>query len=176
MLDRLLALFGGATDVSERGERQGIDDLHLAAAALMVEAARLDGRFDETERETIHRALCGRFGLAAADAEELIEDATTSAAESTQLYGFSRKIKDRLEPDDRVQIIEMLWEVAYADGHLHDYEANLVRRIAGLLYVPDQESGAARKRVIERLSDAGAVDRPTSETTAQRGKRQRRPK
>jgi uncharacterized tellurite resistance protein B-like protein len=158
MLDRLRALFGGGGDSPGRVAKRRTDDLHLAAAALMVEAAKLDGRFDEREREAIRRVLCRQFRLADADAEELLEDASRSAAESTQLYGFSRRIKDQLDPDDRVQIIEMLWEVAYADGHVHDYEANLVRRIAGLLYVPDQASGAARKRVIERLSNTGSVN------------------
>ena len=53
--------------------------------------------------------------------------------------------------DERIELIEMMWAVVYADGQLHDYEANLLRRMAGLLYVSDFESGAARKRVLERL-------------------------
>ena len=57
-------------------------------------------------------------------------------------------------------MIEMLWEVALADGDIHHYESNLVRRVAGLLYVPDPESGAARKRVLQRLKSSAKNERP----------------
>ncbi|MCW5698464.1 MAG: TerB family tellurite resistance protein [Rhodospirillales bacterium] len=155
MLDRIKALFNapGVRDVPR--QRKADNELHLAAAALMVEAAGLDGDFDDNERQSIRAALQDKFGLEPAAADELIGEAEAAAADSIQLYGFSRTIKDHLEPEERVKIIEMLWQVAYADGELHDYEANLVRRVAGLIYVPDQESGAARKRVLERIGDGG---------------------
>ncbi len=60
-------------------------------------------------------------------------------------------INESFAPAERVTVIEMLWEVAYADGILHDYEANLVRRVGGLLFVPDHDTGEARKRVLARL-------------------------
>lgn len=150
MLERLKALFGDAGTDEARPRDLSVDELHCAAAALMVEAAGLDGDFQESEREAILGALQDYFGVEAAEANELIQKAQASADDSVQLYGFSRIIKDRLERDERVKIIEMLWEVAYADGDLHDFEANLVRRVAGLIYVSDQESGAARKRVLKR--------------------------
>ena len=65
--------------------------------------------------------------------------------------GFTRVIKDRYSPEERVELVEMAWEVVYADGELHDYEANLLRRLGGLLYVSDKERGDARKRVLARL-------------------------
>jgi len=77
--------------------------------------------------------------------------AAVEQARSSQLVRFTRTIKDEFGPQQRIDFIEMLWEVAYADAHLHPYEANLLRRVAGLIYVPDQESGAARKRVLVRL-------------------------
>jgi uncharacterized tellurite resistance protein B-like protein len=83
----------------------------------------------------------------AADAEALIQEGRGAVDESTELYGMIRVVRDHLAPEERIRIIEMLWEVAYADGSVDDYEANLVRRVAGLLYVPDRDSGAARKRV-----------------------------
>jgi uncharacterized tellurite resistance protein B-like protein len=70
---------------------------------------------------------------------------------------FTRTIKDGYSPEDRVEIIEMLWEVAYADGVLHDYEANLLRRVGGLIYVSDQDRGDARKRVLTRMGLADKV-------------------
>jgi len=158
MIDRLKALFGGGPAAAAGASvNPGSDDLHLAAAALLVEAATMDGHFDPEERDAIRSALEDGFGLDADVADELIVDGEQAAARSTQLVGFTRVMKDRLELEDRVKLIEMLWEVAYADGEVHHYESNLVRRVAGLLYVPDRDSGAARKRVADRLGVTGAA-------------------
>lgn len=126
-------------------------ELELAAAALLVEAAVLDGEFDAAERATIERLLQERFELDAPQVAELIADAEETIDNTNELYTLSRTIKNKLEADERVAILEMLWEVAYADGELHDYESNLVRRLAGLLYVSDRDSGEARKRVLAKL-------------------------
>ncbi len=126
-------------------------EMHLAAAALLVEAATLDGSFSGAERETIGHVLGAHFNLEVDAVEALIEKADAAVAKSVQILGFTKVIKDNLEPEERVAIMEMLWEVAYADGELHDFEANLARRVAGLLYVSDRESGEARKRVLARL-------------------------
>lgn len=127
------------------------DELPLAAAALLVEAASLDEDFSDRERQTIIALLEERFGLTPNAAQTLVDRASTAVAESTQLYGFTRVIKDQLQPEERIRIIEMLWEVAYADGRIDPYEAGLVRRVAGLLFVPDRESGEAKHRVLARL-------------------------
>jgi uncharacterized tellurite resistance protein B-like protein len=126
-------------------------DLKLAAAALLVEAATLDGTFDTAERATIERLLKGHFDLDDAQVTNLISDAEITIQDTNELYTLARTVKDALEIDERTAIIEMLWEVAYADGELHNYESNLVRRLSGLLYVSDRDSGDARKRVLARL-------------------------
>ena len=131
--------------------RPAEDELHLAAAVLLVEAARMDDEFDPAERARIEALLAQRFGLDAEESRELLALAERTAAETVEWQGFTRVIKDRLAPAERVGMIEMLWEVVYADGRLHDYEASLLRRITGLLYVSDWESGEARKRVLARL-------------------------
>ena len=77
--------------------------------------------------------------------------AERTATESVAWQGFTRAIKDALPPEERIGVLEMLWEVVYADGRLHDYEASLLRRVAGLLYVSDRDSGEARLRVLARL-------------------------
>ena len=150
MLPKLKELLFGEAASDTQGDAAA-DKLHLAAAALLVEAARLDGRFDEDERRTIGSLLELHFSLSAEDARTLIEAGEERVSDSTQLYGFTRVIKDKLSPAERLLIVEMLWEVAYADGELHDYEAGLVRRVAGLLFVEDRDSGGARKRVLARL-------------------------
>lgn len=129
----------------------GESRIRLAAAALLVEAALLDGHMDEGERAHILDLLGGHFALDADQAAQLLAEAVAAVGDSVQLHGFTKAVKDNFDAGERIRLIEMLWQVAYADGHLHDYEANLVRRVAGLLYVPDQESGAARKRALARL-------------------------
>ena len=150
MLERLREMFqqteGGRPQVP-----QTFEDRQLAAAALMVEAARLDGRFEAGERQRIGDLLRTRFHLSDAEADDLLMEGERASDESVEWQGFTRAIKDGFDQGERIALIEMLWEVVYADGELHDYEASLLRRVAGLLYVPDRDSGEARKRVMDRL-------------------------
>ncbi|MEX0758205.1 MAG: TerB family tellurite resistance protein [Tistlia sp.] len=153
MLDRLKAL------LSDRPDRAGAaggaggseSDLHRAAAALLAEAAIMDGSIDAGERQAIAASLAQRFGLPQAEAVAMVARASEAASEHVEIYGMARQLKDGLDHDGRLALIEDLWEVVYADGELHDHEASLMRRVAGLLYVSDQESGAVRKRVLSRL-------------------------
>lgn len=146
MLDLLKSLLGGGgtADTTEQ-------PLRVAVAALMVEAATLDGSFDQTERDRMLALLQGRFGMDPKAAATLLAEAEKVQERAAGLEGMTRTIKNALDHDQRVEVLEMLWEVAYADGQLHDYEANLLRRLAGLVYVSDQEAGAARKRVLARM-------------------------
>ncbi len=146
----LLGGKGAFADGFAEAGRHDDGELHLATAALLVEAACMDGTFDAEERGAIATLLETRFELDGADVEALIDDGR-KAVETSQLYAFTRIVKDRFSEEERVHMIEMLWEVAYADGILHDYEANLVRRVAGLIYVTDRDSGEARKRALNRL-------------------------
>ena len=140
------------------GEPHDQAELRLAAAALLVEAAKLDGEFEAVERARIAALLQDRFGMAEADVAELIEAADEETELAGGLYGFTKEVRLNFDHGERISMIEMLWEVAYADGSLHDFESNMLRRVAGLLYVTDRESGAARKRVLVRLSGETAGD------------------
>jgi len=133
------------------------DRVAAAAAALMIEAAVMDGHFDDDERETISRLLAERFEIDGDDLAKVIEEAEAAVADSVELFSFTRELRNDFDHESRVQMVEMLWEVAYADGVLHDYEANLIRRVTGLLHVSDRESGDARKRVLERLDIAAGA-------------------
>lgn len=148
MLERLLALLGLAPEAAASPD---VDPATLAAAVLMLYAAQLDGVLDAAESTTVHELLQRRFHLSEPAAAAMIEDATRQAKEAVDLYTLTRDIKDAVSIEERIGLIEMLWEVVFADGVANDYEANLVRRVSGLLYVSDVESGAARKRVAERL-------------------------
>jgi uncharacterized tellurite resistance protein B-like protein len=148
MIDRLLGwLKEGDQDLS-----RGKDELQLAVAALLLEAAMVvDGRFDERERAIIRGILQQRFGLSSADAQELLAAAERRVEGTAQLFGFTRTINRRLARERKVEVIEMLWEVAYADGVLDPLEDSLLRRVGGLIDVSDHERGEAKQRVLRRL-------------------------
>ena len=107
---------------------------------------------DADTRATFEAEFAGARALAAQTPETLVAEAAEVQNESNHLVRFTRAIKDAYPLEERVVVIEMLWEIVYADGILHDYEANLLRRVSGLLYVPDRDQGEARKRVLGRIS------------------------
>ena len=134
------------------------DRVAAATAALLIETAVMDGGFDADERATIGRLLIERFGISENGVETLMVETEQAVAKSVELFSFTRVLRSDYDHADRVKMIEMMWEVAYADGVIHDYEANLIRRATGLLHVSDRESGEARKRVLEQLDkEAGAA-------------------
>jgi uncharacterized tellurite resistance protein B-like protein len=152
MINRLLDFLNGraAPHLAESK-----DDLEHAVAALLIEAARMDENFDVGERATIERLLADKFDLDPQAVTSLIEAAERTVQRSTQYFPFTRQITARLSEDERVHIIEMLWKVAYSDGTLDPHEDMLLRRIAGLIHVPDRDRGMARKRALESLAVAG---------------------
>lgn len=132
-----------------------LDDVQLAVAALLVEAARMDEVVAPAERAVIERLLAARYGLAAADLDRLVERAEQQAEQAVEPFQFTRRLVPALDEAQRIELIEMLWEVALADGTLDPLEDLLIRRIAGLVYVSDQERAAARQRVVARRGGQG---------------------
>jgi uncharacterized tellurite resistance protein B-like protein len=153
MFDAIRSMLG-LDDGAPAGVADNPRRIELATAAVLVEAALMDGEFTTDERRAIAAILQDRFGFSAAEAVDLMDKASQSREETSDIYSFTRAIKDSFDDAGRLEIVESLWHVAYADGVLHDYEAHLVRRVSGLLYVPDAESGKARKRVLARLGIA----------------------
>ncbi len=151
MLDRIKALFGDRDDAASVAPAHDSDQLRLAAVALLVEAACLDDHFDDAERDCITALVRQRFELGEAEAAALLSEAEKATDQASELYRFTRVVKDSFTNEERIELVEMLWGVVYADGVLHDYEASLLRRVAGLIYVNDRDSGDARKRVLEGL-------------------------
>ena len=153
MIDQIKFLIFGNKDEEKNsvitdGNRD--NELAIAAIALLIEAAVMDGDFDDQERRVIANLISGHFGLGSDETQALIDTGEKAAEQSNLLFAFASVIKQGFEVEDRIEMIEMLWDVAYADGEVHDYEANLVRRVAGLIHVSDRESGQARKRAMNR--------------------------
>ena len=147
MINRIRALFAG----DDSGQPPQDPDKRLAAAVLLVESACADGAFDDDERATVAEILRRQFELSDEETATLLAEAVREQSNANHLVRFTRRIKETVPIEERGELIELLWEVAYADGIVHAYESNLLRRLAGLLYVSDRESGEARKRVLARL-------------------------
>lgn len=154
VLDRLKAFLAGQGAARDAAAAR-IDRVQLATAALLVEAAHMDAEFGAEERARIAALVKRRFGLSKAESDALMKAADEKIEQSVEVYGFTREIKNAFSPEERIEVMEMLWEVAYADGELHDLEASLMRRLAGLMHVSDRDSGLARKRVLARLGHDG---------------------
>jgi len=152
MFDQILKFFG-SPDLASAAESAG--EPRLAIAALLVEAAKSDGTYRDGERQVVAGLLRRLFGGAEADAAQLVAEAERALARSVQLFRFTQPVVEQVPPEQRVRIVELLWETVYADRVLTAEEDSLVRRVAGLLYVSDRDRGAARLKVLQRLGIAG---------------------
>jgi uncharacterized tellurite resistance protein B-like protein len=146
LFDQLIDFLTGSSSPAAGG----VNQLQIAVAALLVQVALMDDQFEPAERAVIARLLAERFGLDSDAVARLMATAERKSEQSTQLYPFVRLLLERFDEIERVQMVEMLWEVAYADGVLHPDEDALIRRVGGLLYVSDHDRGTARKRVLQR--------------------------
>ena len=125
-------------------------DYRLAAAALMVHAASIDGDMSDVERERLHALVQRRFDVDQAVADELVSEATEAEHEAVDLYHFTTVINRSLNEDGRRQVVEMMWEMAYADGHVGEFESNLLSQASDLLGISARERIEIGQRVAER--------------------------
>ena len=151
MIDSIRAWISRSGPNSRNTSDPAQSELQLALTALLIEAAYSDDHFDGPERAVIARLIERRFNLLPSDVRTLLATGEAAATESVELFHFTRIINERLSYEERVELIEMMWEVAYADRVLDEYEDSLLRRVGGLIYVPDPERGMARQRVLRRL-------------------------
>lgn len=135
----------------------GIDDARLALAALLVHSIAIDGVTSEPERVKLREILSRSFGLSGDALELLIADAVKAEAEAVDLYRFTSVLKRRMSEDQRIRVIENLWEVTFADGTSHEFEENLVWRVAELLGV-NRRDRIAMKNLVAESKSAGTDD------------------
>lgn len=121
-------------------------------AALLVEAAMADGAFDESERAMIAHALTHQLDLPETEVDAIITRAAAAHEDRVEIHSITREIRAQTEAEDRIAIMEMAWLVVLSDGEMDAYEGQLMRRLAGLLYVDDVDSGKAAKRAKARLA------------------------
>lgn len=126
--------------------------LRLATAVLLVEVMRADASFREGEREAVLAALREKFTLADDEAARLAELAEAAARQASDLWSFTSVVDERFDMPRKLRIVELMWRVAYADGHLAEHERHVMWRIADLLHVPQGAYVNARLRA---AADAG---------------------
>lgn len=123
------------------------NDYRIAAAALLVHLISIDGEPTEAEHLKLRSLLTSRFELDQASVDELIETATRVEGEAVDLYRFTSLIMRSVDDKGRARIIEMMWELVYADGHASEFEESMVWRSADLLGVSANERMALKSRV-----------------------------
>src|SRR5207248_226621 len=146
MFDGLLRFLMGADGDGQSGEQ---DNPAFALAVLLIEVARSDDRVELRERGIIERVLARRFGLQRSEVTHLMQAAEEGAIKATDLHRFTQVVVGKFSEEERIGVIEMLWEVAYSDGLLTGDEDALIRKLAGLIYVSDWERGEAKRRITQ---------------------------
>jgi len=122
------------------------DNKNVLIIALLVHAAKIDEKYTENEREIIKKAIVELNNASQDKAEEFLKNAEKKEQESNQIVEFTKEIK-KYSLEFRIKIIEILWKIIYSDGTSDIYENNLIRRICGLLYISDKESGVIKLKV-----------------------------
>jgi uncharacterized tellurite resistance protein B-like protein len=137
-------------DLAEGGKqptRFADDDYRVAAAALLVHTAVIDGKMDKAEQARLHAVIRQRFNLDDEAADALIAEATEAEQRSIDLYHFTSRLNRALDDKGRARVVEMMWQIVFADGAVTEFEDNLIWRAADLLHVPSEERIALRERV-----------------------------
>jgi uncharacterized tellurite resistance protein B-like protein len=150
MLKTLKDLFDAFTAPDEESPQQRAHALELATAVLLVEVMRADPALQTAERRAVVKALHEKFGLPDEALARLVEQAEVTARNASDFYQFTSRINERLAHPQKIQVIENMWQVAYADAHLHANENHLISKMADLLYVTHGEYIGAKMRAKER--------------------------
>ena len=124
-------------------------DLELLSG-LMIEAAYTDGQIDSIEINKIKSSLINVFNEDPEEVDLILNEAVNNKNNSKSLHHYTSFINKNFDEDKKLLLIEALWEIVLSDGEIHDFESNLIRRLAGLLYISDVNSGNARKRALDK--------------------------
>jgi len=127
------------------------DDFAVTITALLVVAAMADNTLDSDERSQILNLLTDQLELSAVDAQTMLDEAIAAQNTRIEIHSLVRQIRTDTEMEDRIIILEMIWVVVLSDNQIDQHESQLMRRLAGLLFIDDVEAGLAAKRARSRL-------------------------
>jgi uncharacterized tellurite resistance protein B-like protein len=153
-------LFDFLTDLTQgvkNPERFEENDYRLAAAALLIHLIGVDGAVSPVERAKLHSVLKRQFDLDDSATAELIEEATERDREAVDLYGFTSLLNRSLDEPARRHVVEMMWEIIYADGQVSEIEDNIVWRAADLLHVSSRDRLELRQTIRDRAAGTGGA-------------------
>lgn len=158
MLNDLKRFFAELTGGEKPQDQFAETDYRRAAAALLVHIATLDGDLDEVKRRKVHAILERTFTLDAAATDDLIAEAAADDREAVDFYHFTSLLMRTLDEAGRLRVVEMLWEMVYADGKVTEFEANVMWRVADLLAVSTRDRVTLRERVAaaQQVDDRGS--------------------
>jgi len=157
MLDSLKNFLSELTGGEKHPGRFEENDYRLAAAALLIHASTIDGAMTDNERSKLRAVLKSRFSLNDAATDELIDVSTLAENEAVDLYRFTSLLNRSLDEPGRLGIVEMMWEVVFADGRVNEFEDNLMWRAADLLGVSSRDRIALRRRVAGETAESGGA-------------------
>jgi uncharacterized tellurite resistance protein B-like protein len=127
-------------------KKENVESSNVLVAALLIHAAKIDEDYTDKEKEIIKKAITNLYKITLDEAKELIIKAEKKELESNQIVEFTKEIK-KSSMEFRHKIIEILWKIVYSDRTNDMYESNLIRRVCGLLYVSDKDSGEIKLKV-----------------------------
>jgi len=133
----------------KKQKEQSSDSGNILIAALLIHAAKIDDNYTDVEKKIIIKTITQLKNINFSEAEKLLKLAEKKEEESNQIVEFTREIK-KYPMEFRLKLIEIIWKIVYSDGASDSYESNLIRRICGLLYISDKDSGIIKMKV-ERL-------------------------
>ena len=133
---------------SDEEESKG-EDIQ-AVIVLLLEACQIDGETDNIEIEYVTNLLINKFNFTQSEAEENINKTLKNNAERIEIFSQIKIILNEMDHNERIEVIEMMWGVILSDGVVDDFEANLMRRMNGLLYVSGIESAEAKERATNK--------------------------
>ena len=130
----------------KKENKENDNNKNILITSLLIHAAKIDDNYTNVEKEIIKKALISLNAITAKEAEELIKKAEKKEQESNQIVEFTREVKKN-PMEFRLKIVEILWKIIYSDGTSDNYESNLIRRVCGLLYISDKDSGMIKLKI-----------------------------
>ena len=147
MINLLKNILNNQNSTEEKGDTKNLELL----CGLMIEAAYTDGQIDENELNKIKSSLINIFEEDPNEVNLVLDEAIKNKNNSKSLHHYTSFINKNFTDDKKLLLVEALWEIVLSDGEIHDFESNLIRRLAGLLYINDVSSGNAKKRALDKI-------------------------